>query len=525
MATAELAQPGASNPSAPQSFYRRHRVLFWIACAVAAAILVIGALLAWKWPFRDSAVLPQLEDSFGSHITLSRYERIYFPNPGFIATGLTLRRISAPQQPPIATIQRMQVEAHWIDLFTFQHRLHLVRMDGVHLVLPHPGSPAAQEDFPGNSSFSGPDTPIQTLDIRNSLLEVLRADAGRYSFPVYALHIENLRKGAPMTYAADLDVPVPEGRIHASGRFGPLSSKEAGATPVSGEFTFTNIRLQSVGDLRGTMSSLGRFQGHLDAIEAQGTSNTPDFAVSDGHPTPVDGEVRCTVNGINGDVVFHEIQVRSGDTTVRATGATKGHHKVTDLDIRVDHGRAQDLLRPFLHRPVPITGPATLQAHAHLLPEGQGTHFLQRLQLVGSFSVPAEKMTDPKLEMSISDFSDRARDRDIPKDKVVPDALASLAGPADVRNGVVSSQHLVFRLQGVEADLHGTFNLHSSAVHLTGNLRMQSDISHTTSGFKAILLKPLAPFFHHKHAGAVVPIAITGTPGHYHIDQNLGHNK
>ena len=50
---------------------------------------------------------------------------------------------------------------------------------------------------------------------------------------------------------------------------------------------------------------------------------------------------------------------------------------------------------------------------------------------------------------------------------------------------------------------------------------MQSDVSHVTSGFKAILLKPLAPFFKKDGAGAVVPIAITGTPHHYKVGQNI----
>ena len=50
---------------------------------------------------------------------------------------------------------------------------------------------------------------------------------------------------------------------------------------------------------------------------------------------------------------------------------------------------------------------------------------------------------------------------------------------------------------------------------------MDTDISHTTTGFKSFLLKPLAPFFKKKNAGAVVPIAVTGTPGHYQVSQDI----
>ena len=54
---------------------------------------------------------------------------------------------------------------------------------------------------------------------------------------------------------------------------------------------------------------------------------------------------------------------------------------------------------------------------------------------------------------------------------------------------------------------------------------MKSDVSHVTTGFKSVLLKPFAIFFKKKHAGAVIPIAVTGTPGHYKVTQDISHDK
>ena len=84
---------------------------------------------------------------------------------------------------------------------------------------------------------------------------------------------------------------------------------------------------------------------------------------------------------------------------------------------------------------------------------------------------------------------------------------------------------MTFKIPGAQADLNGTFNFHTKVVHLVGNLRMDTDISHTATGFKSFLLKPLAPFFKKKNAGALVPIAVTGGPGHYQVTQDLSHNK
>ncbi|MGC1424325.1 MAG: hypothetical protein WA815_18365, partial [Terracidiphilus sp.] len=94
-----------------------------------------------------------------------------------------------------------------------------------------------------------------------------------------------------------------------------------------------------------------------------------------------------------------------------------------------------------------------------------------------------------------------------------------------LENGVVSTSRLTFKVAGAEATLAGTFRFHGEVAHLTGDLKMDSDISHTTTGFKSFLLKPLAPFFKKKNAGAVVPIAVIGTPGRYQVTQDISHNK
>ena len=56
---------------------------------------------------------------------------------------------------------------------------------------------------------------------------------------------------------------------------------------------------------------------------------------------------------------------------------------------------------------------------------------------------------------------------------------------------------------------------------VTGNLIMNTDISHTTTDFKSLFLKPLAPFFKRGRAGAEVPVAFTGISGNYKVSQNI----
>jgi hypothetical protein len=514
--------------------YFRHPRLACAGFSLLAAVMVGIYFAGEHWPYRYREVKPLLEDVFGSQVAITRYHRTYFPHPGFVATGLTLRRKSAPHQPPIGTVQTLFVQGSWFDLIRLRRFVQLVDMTGVHLVLPPPGSRAAEEDFPRGSTadFTGPETPVGRLEVHNSVMDVLRKGGGRYTFRFTELRLDDVQKGHTMSWAVEMDNAIPQGHIHASGRFGPLLEHRVGDTLVSGTFTFERVNLDDVGDIHGTLSSSGNFSGKLGAIDADATSRTPNFAVDEGTATPVSGAIRVTVDALNGDTAFHAIDLRVGSTTVGAVGRTNGSpEKTTNLDITVKSGRAEDILRLFLHRDVPIIGPVSLHAHAYLAPSSGGG-FFDRLQVDGVFDVPAERATDTKTEKGLTAFSHRAEgkhhaDAESPHAATDGDrdALSSIAGPANIRDGVVTSNRLKFKLPGAEADLHGTFAFHTQAVHLTGNLKMETDVSHIATGFKAFLLKPLAPFFKKKNAGALIPVAVTGTPGKYKVEADLNHQK
>lgn len=502
----------------------------WIIAAIVVSCAIVAAVVFFSiaWPYRYSKVKPMLQETFGCQIDMPEFHRTYFPNPGFVARNLTLRRRTALNLPPIATVQELTVQSHWTDLLTFRKHVHLFQMNRVQLVLPPPGSSESRQEFPQGSGadFSGPQTPVQHFEIRDMRLEVRRKNGGSYVFPVKQLHIEDMQAGHTWTYALSMQNAIPKGNIVASGTFGPLA-KTPGETQLSGQFRYTQVSLHDVGKIRGTASAFGTFRGRLDAIQTQATTAVPDFAVDDGKATPIAGAVRCIVNGTNGDVIFQDMEVRTGETLVRAQGKVDGSPHATNLDLEVKGGRAQDILRPFLKRDVPVTGPVSLHAHAYVAPTREG-HFLHRLHVTGEFEVPQERVTNAKTEKSLTAFSERAQGAeadDAEKTAENTDAISSVGGPVEIADGVATTRALTFHVAGADANLHGTFNFHTSAVHLTGKLRMQADLSHAATGFKSFLLKPLAPFFHKHRAGAEVSIAVVGTPGNYRVEQNITHTK
>jgi hypothetical protein len=364
------------------------------------------------------------------------------------------------------------------------------------------------------------------------VLDIMGKEGGRLSFPVRQLDLTNFVQGEAMGFDVDMDNAKPFGHIHARGKLGPILPKDLGKTAANGDFTFDSVVLHDVGNIRGTLASAGRFRGTLSAIEADAAANAPDFAVDDGNATPVAASIRCTVNATNGDVSIDRIEAKVETTVIHAVGTIAGSPKITNLDITADSGRAEDILRPFMHKQVPVVGPVRLKSHAYIGPSGDP--FLERLRVDGFFDIPTERLTNKTTEKNLTAFSARAQGAnsqgsehksELGTDVSSADVLSSVKGPAQIRNGIISSPHLVFEVPGAEANLSGTFALQGQIVQLRGDLKMESDISHAATGFKSVLLKPLAPFFRKRDAGAVVPIAVIGSSGSYRVTQDISHDK
>ena len=119
-----------------------HLTIVGAGALLAIAVVVISA----NWPYRHRKIRPMLEDMLASQVTFSSYHRIYWPNPGFVATGITMRRKSALNLPPLGHIDTLVVEGRWPDLFLLRHRLQLVDITGLHIVVPALGSEENRKD-------------------------------------------------------------------------------------------------------------------------------------------------------------------------------------------------------------------------------------------------------------------------------------------------------------------------------------------------------------------------------------------
>jgi len=133
----------------------------WTLC-LALPIVVLTATGVYfinaNWPYRYRTVEPLLQEFRQPGQDRPLPHRIYFPNPGFMATEITLSRNSAPDLPPLGSASSLTVQGTWLYLMLLRKRVRLVDITGLHIVIPPLGSSANHEDFPAGSSadFGGP---------------------------------------------------------------------------------------------------------------------------------------------------------------------------------------------------------------------------------------------------------------------------------------------------------------------------------------------------------------------------------
>ncbi|HVT97291.1 MAG TPA: AsmA-like C-terminal region-containing protein [Acidobacteriaceae bacterium] len=500
----------AVHPSAKTK--RRIHVTEAVTAALIALAMIAVHLMFFFWPFRYREVHPLLEEVFESKVTVSGYHRTYFPNPGFVAEGVTFYRHGDTRIPPLATVRRMTVKGQWGMLLFHPHLLYEIRLQDLHVQIPPAGTIARGKDFDnGVVDTTGSKLKIETICADGTVLDFLRNGYGpiRFNFP--ALQIHDLTAGRPMDFSLRVITPGPEGTLTASGKIGPFRTSSYATTPLSGTYEIKSADLSRLEGLAGHVRGGGRFSGKFTRIEVDGTAAIPDFRAADAHTVGLATEYRIAVNGANSDVQIERAQVKTGSSVITASGTVAGSPRRVAVAFATQAADVQDLLRMVETAEPEVAGKVNLDANAEFTEGPQP--FLEKLRLKGDVAVEGLRFVDAKKQQTMDAFSERVR-KDAPKDANGGDPpQVTLAARSETRfdHGMAYFPQIRAVLPGATARLHGTFGLLDSRVHLKGTVALDKSISHATTGWKSVLLKPLSPFFKKKNVGALVPIAVTGT--------------
>jgi AsmA-like C-terminal region len=361
------------------------------------------------------------------------------------------------------------------------------------------------------------------------VIESEHSDKLPLEFDIEHLQMTRVGPGQPMHFEADLINPKPVGNIHSIGSFGPWEEENPRKTPVHGSYSFRDADLSTIKGIGGILSSTGQYAGALDRIVVDGTTETPDFRVAvSGRPVPLHTEFHALVDGTSGDTYLEPVKAKLVDSWLVATGSvvrTKPHGHNVQLDVAIENGRIEDLLRLATRRDPPIMS-GTVQLKTQFeLPPGE-PDLANRLILSGQFGVTRAHFADVKIQDKIDALSRRSLGH--PKQTQLnssDDVRSKLTGIFRLSDGLLTFSRLQFQIPGARVNLAGTYNLDGKQFDFHGHAMLDAKLSQMVSGWKSFLLKPADPFFRRDGAGTVLPIKITGDNSELHFGTDFFHRN
>jgi hypothetical protein len=492
-----------------------------IKIGTVLALVVIGGaagLLLSHWPFTRNAVVSALQEKFSSTVEVKAFHGTYFP-PGCIAEGVTFRRNSDRDDPPIATIEKLTIQGAYWEFFRRPKRVRRVRVEGLRMFVSS-GSErvenAAQPVGPKQSALI-----IDQIIADGAVVEFASGQSGKepLKFEIHKLMLNSVADDRPMSFHAALLNAQPPGEIRTDGKFGPLLPQDMGQTSLSGSYDFEHADLSGFSGIGGTLASTGKFHGVLEHIEIEGSTDTPDFKVTrSDHPVHLRTKFHGIVNGLDGDVSLSSVQaqfertslVSQVDVAKKAAPEDAGG-KTVSLGSTELQGQIQDWLRLLAKADHPaLTGAMNFRTQV-LVPPGKRP-FIERVNLQGDFGIDAASFARSTTQEKVDNLSQLAQGEK--KNDDPASVVENLKGHVVLNHAIATFSDLSFSVPGALAHLHGTYGLLTQQINLHGTLQLDNKLSKGSTGVKSVLLKSVEPLLKKKNAGEIVPIKVGGTFSH-----------
>ena len=232
----------------------------------------------------------------------------------------------------------------------------------------------------------------------------------------------------------------------------------------------------------GTLSAEGTYGGSLDRIEVLGETDTPDFTVTvSGQPVPLKTKYHAIVDGTNGDTRLENINASFMNTSLTAKGGVfdvegkKG--RVVTLDITIDNGRIEDVMRLAVKTPKPPMTGILHMATAFNLPPGDedvvdklalnGRFVIERGWLHGSRRAAEDRYAEPASQRKGAGGD-------------ASNVASTFAGQFVLDDSVLAIPAVSFDVPGAVVELKGQYALRRETLAFAGELEMDAKLSQTT---------------------------------------------
>ncbi len=522
------------------------RTLLWRWIGAIVLPLVVGVTAATIVLYRAEPtlrgiVIETLSTKFKSKVELDGFhvsllDGLQVSGEGLRIFGQYDPNNHEPGVQPIIGVAEFRFRMGLLDFLRTPKHVDTVYLKGMQLNLPPREQREEMHGMGPKGGRIGIVVERLVCDQTQLIINTLRPGKLPLEFDIENLTMTSIGPDAPMHFVANLTNPKPVGNILSSGSFGPWHADNPRDTPVSGKYSFDHADLSTIKGIGGILSSTGTYDGVLDKIGVDGSTDTPDFRLAiSGRQVPLHTDFHAIVDGTSGDTYLQPVKARILDSWLVANGSVvrskdpRGHQ--VHLDVVMESGKIEDLLKLAVKTDPPImTGTVRLKTKFDL-PPGE-PDVADRLRLDGNFEVSRTHFTNDKIQDKVDALSMRSQGRpklagDKGDDKGDTDpgenVNSDLKGTFILRGGLISFSQLSFQIPGTQVNLSGTYSLDGNQFDFRGKARMDAKLSQMVTGWKSILLKPADPFFSKHGAGTEIPVKITGTKSEPHFGLDFGH--
>lgn len=496
-----------------------------------ASVVTVGAILtAARIPFSSETlrrrVTATLEDRLDAKVELAELTLRFYPSIHIVGTGLEIRHRGRTDVPPLIAVRQFTVHTDFMTLW--RRHVDRVQLDGLKINIPPGGmnlDPPSLEGDPTKVQLDPPEDAdsytsyirqvvLDHLDANDAELVILRGDPKKptRTWYLHELHMQSLGMNTAMPFQTVLTNGIPPGDIVSQGSFGPWMREDPGRTPLGGDFTFEHANLDVFKGISGMLSAKGSYSGTLDRIAVDGQTDTPDFSIDvGGHPVPLKTTYHAVVDATNGNTTLDPVNATFLNTSLVARGGVyevpnvKG--RVIRLDIDLEKGQLEDLMRLAVNTPKPtMTGALRLKT-AFELPPGKAD-VVEKLKLNGNFSIERGRFTNEDVQRKVNDLSKRASNKLSEPDDIK--VTSNFAGQFRLGDGKLALSEVTFDIPGALVRLDGEYALRQETLAFGGYLFMDAKVSQTVTGLRSLLLKMADPIFR-KNGRTVIPLRISGT--------------
>ena len=496
----------------------------WVATGIALVGLgiTVEVVVSRSAPILKGRIIETLRTRFQSRVDLDGLQVSVLRGLEIEGDGLRIYRPegAASSSEPVISVAHFSFHSGIFGLFFKPMHVGTVTVSRLEIkTFPHGeakpgGATAANEQKEGKIEIV-----VDEIICKDSRLIIgtSKPDKDPKDFELKHIVLRDVGPNTPWDYDATLTNAIPRGEIHAKGTFGPWRVEDPGQSTVTGHYTFDHADLSTIKGIGGILSSVGDFQGQLDRIVVDGSSDTPAFSLdSANNPVPLHAKFHVIVDGTSGDTYLQPVEAVLGKSQFTTSGSIinikgKGHR--IDLDLDVKDCRLEDFLKLAVKTTPPVMT-ALVTTKAKLQIQAGKQDILEKLGLEGQFTLARIHFTNTDVQDKVDMLSLRAQGRPKEAKPGAPDVAGSMQGTFTLAAGLLTFSNLNYEMPGADVDLTGEYSLDGQKFEFRGHVLTKADIAHmVASSWKSFLLEPASLLFRKKGGGASIPVAISGTQG------------